>query len=270
MITFSVTTQKGGLGKSLINSVVANRLCYQYGYNVLLVDRDLLQTTILTNFKNEAQLLSCIKKKKINYEPLTPSETIWTKEFQKTKDENHSGKINVISYEDIQKNPQLLINAEKQYDFCIYDLPGTLENAKILQDILGFDLVFIPIEPDGKSGAKSIATAAGLDILKKKFTNTGQVNLKASYLFFNKVNPCSKQHKEEMKQLFLVASRKGFSFLTKEDETPLYIDLRVMYQANLTSSLFINTFPWLRYTKLENTIQAITHIVIKTYEQKKA
>ena len=259
MIKISIATQKGGAGKSTLTCCLANKLCFQHNAKVLIVDCD-PQPTIFTNWRAESALFETIKTKKRNQEPLEKKETAWAKEFEKT---NFHGlnKINVVYIEDsrIKGDFRKLDSIIKNYDVVLYDLPGNLKDLQLLHEMLTFDYIFIPVGPDYSSGVKSTATAAALSILKKRLQNTKE-NPKI-YLFFNMVNVSSAQHREEMVELYTAAAKKGFDFLAKPDGTPLFIDMRVLYQNYLTRSLLVDTHLKLRYSKADIVLQDMLRII---------
>lgn len=259
MKKISISTQKGGVGKTTISIILANRLCFQLGLSVLLVDCDPPQSSIITNKNTEQNLLEIIKQKKKNNELLEGFEKTWAREFEKTVSEHINHKIDVISIDDplINWDFKKIDRLATNYDIAIYDFPGTLEDTKFLHEMIKFDLIFVPVEPDCKAGAKSTATAAGLYILKQKFKNLPEMNLQDVCLFFNKVNPRSKQHLYNMLQLFRTAASKGFLFLLRSDGAPCFVDYRVIYQNDLSTSFLIDTSRFLRYTKLEAVIQTM-------------
>ncbi len=258
MLRISIMTQKGGLGKSTFTMILANRLRYYHAEKVLVVDCNVPQISILTNRERELKLLEQIKRKKEIGDELTTKEKAWAIEFEKTAAKTGIKTFDVVPIYDktIQKDYNKLNILAKDYDVVLYDLPGSLEDRMLLNVMLTFDYIFVPMEPDAKSGIKSLATAAGLYNLKEKFKNSPNTNLQAVYLFFNKVRN-SKQHREEMSSLYLSSAKKGLEFLTQPDGTPIYVDERVMYQNDLTCSTVFNTEPLLRYTKAAKLIDSI-------------
>lgn len=262
MIKLAIMTQKGGVGKSTLTTILANRLYYYLNKKVLIVDCNIPQASVMGNRRRELELFSTIKQKKTNEEELTPKEKAWSKEFERTALAlKEIRAFDVISIEDRQigRDYSKVDEYAKDYDVILYDLPGSLEDRTLLHTMLSFNYVFVPLEPDAKSGLKSLATAAGLYNLRNMYK--GKSNLQGIYLFFNKVKTSSRQHKEEMASLFQVAAQRGFEFLMKEDNTPLYIDERVRYQSDIVCSTLFSTESILRYTKVERVIQAMIKIL---------
>lgn len=261
MIKIAITSQKGGVGKSTLTIILANRLSYLKKAKTLIIDRNVPQASCVSNFKTEKVLFETIKNKKLNYEELSQQEASWAKYFEASLSTHGRCKIDVISNDAIPQSPIVAEQLESQYSYILNDLPGTLENSKLLMEMLNYDVVFIPTEPDIKSGSKSLSTAAALNILKNKMEKKFPVKLQAIIIFFTKINPCSKQHQVMMKQLYSIAAKKGFDFLCKNDGTPIYIDYRVRYQSDFACSLFFSTEKLLRYTKLDQAIQAMIEII---------
>lgn len=257
----AVTSQKGGLGKSTLTIILANRLSYLKKARTLIIDRNIPQASVLSNFKTEKTLFETIKSKKLNYEELSKQEALWVKHFEASLVNYGRSRIDVISVDDLPKTIGQMEQLENQYSYIFNDLPGTLENSKLLIEMLDYDVVFIPTEPDLKSGSKSLSTAAALNILKSKMEKKSPVKLQKIIIFFNKVNSCSKQHQKMMQQLYSIAAKKGFVFLCKQDGTPIYIDYRVLYQSDLACSLFFSTEKLLRYTKLDQAILAMIEVL---------
>lgn len=264
MTKLAIMSQKGGVGKSTFTTILANRLYYHHNKKVLVVDCNIPQASVTGYRHRDLEMLSTIRQKKVNNEELDSNEKSWAKGFELTASALKGIKtFDVISIEDRQigKDYSKLEEYAKDYDVILYDLPGSLEDRTLLHTMLSFNFVFVPLEPDCKSGLKSLATAAGLYNLRNMYKNVQGTNLEGIYLFFNKVKTCSRQHKDGMLNLYVTSAKRGFDFLMKADNTPIFVDERVGYQSDLVCSTLFSTEPLLRYTKVEQLMNAITKIL---------
>lgn len=49
----AITSQKGGLGKSILTIILTNRRSYQKKARTLIINRNIPQASVLSNFKTE-------------------------------------------------------------------------------------------------------------------------------------------------------------------------------------------------------------------------
>lgn len=61
----AITSQKSRLGKSTLTIILTNRLSYQKKARTLIIDRNISQASVLSNFKTEKTLFETIKSKSL-------------------------------------------------------------------------------------------------------------------------------------------------------------------------------------------------------------
>ena len=82
--------------------------------------------------------------------------------------------------------------SDAQIDAVLFDLPGTVNNAGIINLILNMDYIFIPITADKRVLQSSLAFI--LTIREYMKALDGKINLKQAYMFWNKVD--KREHTE--------------------------------------------------------------------------
>jgi len=149
----AISTQKGGAGKTTLTVLVASYLHYVKGYNVAVVDCDFPQYSIHDMRKRDMKaVMEDEHYKVLAYEQL--------KRLKK-----NPYPIRCSRAEDAISTAENLVEAQPDLDFVFFDLPGTINNADVVQTISKMDYIFTPIIADrvvmemistGKSGIKGI------------------------------------------------------------------------------------------------------------------
>lgn len=133
----SVYTQKGGVGKSTITTLLASVMHYRLGYNVLVIDCDFPQHS-LSNMRerDKASIMQSEYHKKL---AMKQFHTINKKAYGiiKCKAENV---LDVYS-ENIEQH-------SVQPDIVFFDLPGTVNTKGVLTALQAMDYIFSPITAD--------------------------------------------------------------------------------------------------------------------------
>lgn len=111
----SFTSEKGGVGKSTLNLMLANYIAYMTDYSVALIDCD------------KHKSLAYIREKDINERGYDPDELY---EFMH------------IDSEDLPNHIEVIRDA---FDFVIIDLPGTTEQDGMYVIFATIDYFFIPV-----------------------------------------------------------------------------------------------------------------------------
>ena len=138
----AISTQKGGAGKTTLTVLVASYLHYVKGYNVAVVDCDFPQYSIHDMRKRDMKaVMEDGHYKVLAYEQL-----------KRLKKNPYT--IRCSRAEDAVKTAENLVAAQPDLDFVFFDLPGTINNADVVQTISQMDYIFTPIT--GKSGIKGI------------------------------------------------------------------------------------------------------------------
>ena len=132
----AISTQKGGAGKTTLTVLVASYLHYVKGYNVAVVDCDFPQYSIHDMRKRDMKaVMEDGHYKVLAYEQL-----------KRLKKNPYT--IRCSRAEDAVKTAENLVAAQPDLDFVFFDLPGTINNADVVQTISQMDYIFTPIIAD--------------------------------------------------------------------------------------------------------------------------
>ena len=132
----AISTQKGGAGKTTLTVLVASYLHYVKGYNVAVVDCDFPQYSIHDMRKRDMKaVMEDGHYKVLAYEQL--------KRLKK-----NPYPIRCSRAEDAIRTAENLVEAQPDLDFVFFDLPGTINNADVVQTISKMDYIFTPIIAD--------------------------------------------------------------------------------------------------------------------------
>ena len=132
----AISTQKGGAGKTTLTVLVASYLHYVKGYNVAVVDCDFPQYSIHDMRKRDMKaVMEDGHYKVMAYEQL-----------KRLKKNPYT--IRCSRAEDAIRTAENLVEAQPDLDFVFFDLPGTINNADVVQTISKMDYIFTPIIAD--------------------------------------------------------------------------------------------------------------------------
>lgn len=137
ILKISFSTQKGGVGKSTMTSIMASVLHYRLGFNVVVMDCDFPQHS-LTNMRERDK------------------KTIMQNDYHKKAAMKQFHSINKKAYPIIKCKAE---NALEQASECIsqsavtpdvifFDLPGTANTKGVLTTLKSMDFIFSPITAD--------------------------------------------------------------------------------------------------------------------------
>ena len=133
----SICSQKGGVGKSTFTVLAASLLHYRLGQRVLVVDCDYPQWSIFEQRCRELELLD-----RTDYYKL-----MMLRQFKAT-----GRKIwPVVECEAAaaqQRAAEFLSAAGEEYDYVLFDLPGTTATKGVLRLIASLERVFVPMKAD--------------------------------------------------------------------------------------------------------------------------
>lgn len=171
-IAFS--TQKGGAGKSVFTTLAASYLHYQRGYNVLVVDCDSGQYSLLRMRDRDMEIVQ--------------SDTLLEQKFSDQLDATGKPAYTILcsppkSAITIAQN--FLEQSEQSIDIVLFDLPGTVNSRGVMECVSQLDYIFTPITSDKIVLESSLAFAlAARDLL----VSSGKSQLKGLYLYWNMVD----------------------------------------------------------------------------------
>ena len=136
-LKISFSTQKGGVGKSTMTTLMASILHYRLGYNVLVVDCDFPQHS-LTNMRERDK------------------SAIMQNEYHKKAAMKQFQSINKKAYPIIRCKAENALGQALDYtnqssvvpDVVFFDLPGTANTKGVLSTLKKMDFIFSPITAD--------------------------------------------------------------------------------------------------------------------------
>ena len=139
-LKISFSTQKGGVGKSTITTLLASMLHYRLGYNILVIDCDFPQYS-LSNMRER-------DKKAIMVNDYHRKAAI--KQFQ------HLNKKAYPIYPIIRSKADTALESASDYlqqtttvpDIIFFDLPGTANTKGVLTTLKAMDFIFSPLTAD--------------------------------------------------------------------------------------------------------------------------
>ena len=152
----SIVGEKGGIGKTTLNIILASDLYYAKGKKVVLFDADNPQYSIYNKRQRELELLDPEEREQKNMYPIEP-----------------------VTVETIQST---VLKYYGLVDFIIMDLPGSL-NVEMVKGLLYVEHVFIPFDHDE---LEIDSTSNFYFTLRNNFLNNEERVLKSINLFFNK------------------------------------------------------------------------------------
>ena len=169
----AISTQKGGAGKTTLTVLVASYLHYVKGYNVAVVDCDFPQYSIHDMRKRDLKaVMEDGHYKVMAYEQL-----------KRLKKNPYT--IRCSRAEDAIRTAENLTEAQPDLDFVFFDLPGTINNADVVQTIAKMDYIFTPIIADRVVMESSIKFAT---VINEQMISTGKSGIKGIYLVWNMVD----------------------------------------------------------------------------------
>lgn len=173
-LKISFSTQKGGVGKSTLTTLLASVLHYRLGYNVLVMDCDFPQHS-----------LSNMRERDKN--------TIMQNDFHKKAAMKQFQTINKKAYPIIKSKAEFALEKASEYlsqtvvtpDVVFYDLPGTANTKGVLTTLKMMDFIFSPITADRLVVESTLGfTKAFLDLPTDVTGNKAQ----ELWLFWNQVD----------------------------------------------------------------------------------
>jgi cellulose biosynthesis protein BcsQ len=136
-LKISFSTQKGGVGKSTMTTLLASVLHYRLGFNVVVMDCDFPQHS-LTNMRERDK------------------KTIMQNDYHKKMAMKQFHSINKKAYPIIKCKTENALEKASEYvdrsavvpDVVFFDLPGTANTKGVLTTLKTMDFVFSPITAD--------------------------------------------------------------------------------------------------------------------------
>lgn len=173
-LKISISTQKGGVGKSTMTTLLASVLHYRLGFNVLVMDCDFPQYS-LTNMR-ERDKKSIMQNDYHKKAAMKQFQTINKKAYPiiKCKAEDALGKAS-----------DYVTQSAVAPDVIFFDLPGTANTKGVLTTLKMMDFIFSPITADRLVVESTLGfTKAFLGLPETDKGNTEQ----ELWLFWNQVD----------------------------------------------------------------------------------
>ena len=248
-LKISLSTQKGGVGKSTLTTLLASVLHYRLGFNVLIIDCDFPQHS-----------LSKMRERDLN--------TVMQNPYHKKLAMKQFNTINKKAYPIIKCKAEKAIEQALEYlelvavipDVVFFDLPGTANTSGVLTTLKSMDYIFSPITADRFVVESTLSFTKAFTKITE--ISTDQVS-PAVWLFWNQVDGREKTglydaYQQVCEQLGLsimsVRITDSKRFRKESDDTLKYVfrssllpaDSNLMKTSNLEA--FVDEF--LKITKL--------------------
>ncbi|MGV3766802.1 MAG: ParA family protein [Chitinophagaceae bacterium] len=246
-LKISFATQKGGVGKSTITTLLASVLHYRLGYNVLVMDCDFPQHS-LTRMR-ERDLKTVMQNEHHKKAAFKQFQAINKKAYPIIKCKAEEALDKALAY--IGESPV-------HWDIIFFDLPGTANTKGVLTTLKTMDYIFSPITADRLVVESTLGFAkAFLKLPETENANKDQV----FRLFWNQVDGREKTilydaYQEVIRELGLsmmdTKIMDSKRFRKESDDTGNYI---------FRSSLLAAEPALLRATKLDLFIQEFLKII---------
>lgn len=168
----SVVGEKGGIGKTTLNIILASDLFYAKGKKIVLLDADNPQYSIHKKRIRELEMVQPDERAALELYPIEP--------------------VTVGNLQDT------ILRYYGQVDYIIIDLPGSL-NVEMVKGLLYIEHVFVPFDNDE---LEIDSTSHFYFTLKNNFLDNEDRVLKSVHLFFNKYKLVKKNKFAVLRQQF--------------------------------------------------------------------
>ena len=195
----SIVGEKGGIGKTTLNILLATDLHYAKGKKVVLLDADNPQYSIHKKRRRELEILNKEEREGMVLYPIEP--------------------VNVETIQD------MILRYYGMVDYIIMDLPGSL-NVEMVRGLLYIEHVFIPFDHDE---LEIDSTSNFYFTLKDNFLNNEERVLKSINLFFNKYKLVKKNKFSVLRRQFMDAGIPMMRSVVKD---------RTIYRENYRNTLY--------------------------------
>lgn len=170
----SFYTQKGGVGKSTLTTLLASQLHYRLGYNVLVMDCDFPQNSLINMRERD--------KDSIMHNEYYKQAAI--KQFQTLKKKAYS--IVKCKAEDaLEIAKDTMKELDQTFDVVFFDLPGTANTKGVLSTLNSMDYIFSPIIADRLVVESTLGFTKAFESLPKDTDKQAKQEL---WLFWNQVD----------------------------------------------------------------------------------
>lgn len=176
----SITSQKGGIGKSTITSVVCSFLHYKYGYNVAVIDCDEYQGSIFKMRERDREINTSSPEK------IKALKNYFAQLGKKAYPIERSSLADALKMAE-----NLIANDHLRYDFIFFDFPGSVGPNNLLPTVAALDHLFCPITADIFTLESTLSFSR---LLIDHVIHSGDQQLKSIHLFWNQVDNRESSH----------------------------------------------------------------------------
>lgn len=244
----AVSNQKGGVGKSVITTLISSYLYLEKKKEIIVIDCDYPQHSIHNMREDD--------KKTVHRNPELQSalekqfEALGKRAFPiiRAKPENA-----------LDEAQSIMDKIGTKPDIIFFDLPGTVNNTGIINLVLNMNYIFVPIIADKRVLQSSLAFVLTLKEYIK--TLSGEINLKEIFMFWNKVD--KREHTDLYDEFNEILMDQHIPLLRTElPDTKRYNkELSVNRAAIFRSTLFPPDRKLLRNSNLDKLVKEICYTV---------
>lgn len=246
-IFVAFATQKGGVGKSTITTLVANYIHNVKGHTVAVVDCDHPQHNIAGLRNKELELID-------------------GSDYFKALACNHFRKLGRKAFTVIESNAAdalddaeaMLAGEEKSPDFVFFDMPGTLRSDGVLKTLSQMDYIFTPVSADRFVVESALQF---VQLFNDNLLTTGLAKTRSISLFWTMVDGREKTNLYEVfEQVF---AELGISFLSAKlpDSKRFRRDHSEERKAVFRSTIFPSDPSLLRGSRVKELSEEICAII---------
>lgn len=215
----SICNQKGGVGKSTFTVLMASLLHYRFGRRVLVADCDYPQWSIINQRQRELELLDRSKYYKLSMirQFKASGQKIWP-----VLECRVATALDTVS--------RYLVQSGEQYDYVLFDLPGTVATPGVLSLIAALEQVFIPMKADRMIMESTITFAR---LIREQLVAEDRYAVRGVHLFWSMIDKRERMalydYYDEVLESFSldamqthVPARSRFSRELQPDNGPVY------------------------------------------------
>lgn len=193
----AVSTQKGGAGKTTLTAILASYFYYIRKVDLAVVDCDYPQWSLAQLRERDLRLSEKSEKIKKVVHETWKARGLSAYEIVKSSPEDALEYAEMMSEWDIV--PSIIF----------FDLPGTVNNAHVINLLKRMDYIFCPMTTDPLVFETSLTFANNI---QNKFISTGQSgNIKGLYMLWNRVTSRERNKLQSIMEDFI--SKLGISVL---------------------------------------------------------
>ena len=243
----AISNQKGGVGKSALTTIIASYLHYNNIKNVAVIDCDYPQHSIYRMRNSDIETINS-----------NPDLQLALEKQLATTNQKAYKIINAVPEKALQYAQELVDSNPEAIDLILFDLPGTVDSAGILNVVFNMDYIFVPIIADKRVLQSSLTFI--MSVTEYKRASTLPLRLKEIIMFWNRVD---KRDSTELYSFFnkLMLS-ENYKILntqlpdTKKYNKELALDRNIVFR----STFFPPDKRLLKFSNLEELVSEISNI----------